>query len=223
LWSLINASQLKSGGSLGITRGTGTVTGVDRDRTSYKARDVIGTLAKQLGEVDNGFDWEIDALRQLNVYYPTRGVARKFGLDYGGSVARVQRSFRPENYANVVTIVGGGATTPTQAVEASIASDLAGRWESSYSYPSVVEQPTVDGKATLGLATMSKPSYGYKLTLRQGVWTGVGQLWLGDTAPLSIVSSPGLVLHTTCRIVQVDITPDGDGGEEVDLVVEDVA
>lgn len=223
LWSLVNLSQGRSGGGLGITVGTGGTTGVVRDRT-YEAGQNIGQLCSQLGNVTSGFDWEVDPLLKLNVFYPSRGTDRGVVLDYGGLAAQLRRTFNPGDFANVVRVAGDALTLPKTSASATIATDPRGRWESNFGFPDVVEQTTVDARAGLLLTVRSKPSYGWTATLRRDRWEGVGHIWLGDTVRLAVKTPPRVTTDPgLSRVVQVDLAYDERGAENVVLTLEQAA
>jgi len=223
LWALVNLSQGRTGGALGVTVGTGSPTGVTRDRT-YEPGQNIGQLCTQLGNVTSGFDWEIDPLLKLNVFYPSRGTDRGIILDYGGLAASLRRTFIPGNFANVVRVAGDPLTLPKTAPSATIGSDARGRWETSFGFPDIVEQATVDARADQLLAVRSKPSYGWQVTMRRNRWEGTGHIWLGDTVRLAVKTPPRVTTDPgLARVVQVDIDVDKRGAETVILTLEQQA
>jgi hypothetical protein len=76
-WTLINESQndLSGYGNLGITQGT-IMTSANRDQT-YRFADIKGEIEKMsYYQIKNGFDFDIDNNKQLQVWYPQRGTNR---------------------------------------------------------------------------------------------------------------------------------------------------
>lgn len=216
-WTLIDDSQAL--GDWGITQGSGRITGVARDRT-YQEGQVIGDLIAQLGEVDNGFDWEIDATLAFNVFYPQRGRDADVALDYGGRVARVQRNLDTSTFANAVRESGSDfeadGTTPLAAATAVAASfGTPGRFETQVGDPTVVESATLTAKATAELAKDEDVQPSYSLVLRPGWWTPQA-FWLGDTGHLS-VKAGRLAVDTTQRCSRIELAVGDDGGETVTL------
>lgn len=71
-WTIINESQTLTNGDFGITRGADPTT-VNRDRAYiYKnLKDAIEGLSNN--NIQGGFDFDIDANKKFNVYYPSKG------------------------------------------------------------------------------------------------------------------------------------------------------
>ena len=76
-WDLIAYTQAKTNGDMGITRWGGeTPSGVNRDaRFRYWERVVIGEALQELGDHNNGFDFEITPAKVWKAYSPRKGVA----------------------------------------------------------------------------------------------------------------------------------------------------
>jgi hypothetical protein len=76
-WDLINDSQTSDApySDWGITMGSITAS-VNRDRTYRFDRIYDQIVALSNANLDNGFDFEIDTLKQFNVYYPQKGQNR---------------------------------------------------------------------------------------------------------------------------------------------------
>lgn len=214
-WGLINTSQALSGGNWGITNGVGSSSGTNRDRTYDPGKPLSEALA-ELGRVDDGFEWEIDADLALNRWFPTRGSANGVVLDYGGLVTQVRRNLDPSAFANSVLAVGDQALVPATAVTAGIGTDPRGRWERSFGYSSIKEQATLDARA-LWLADQTntlRPEY--VVTLRDGAWEGFDHIGLGDTVTLA-VKSGRLQVADAQRVVEIAVDLDDDGAETVTL------
>ncbi len=73
-WDLIDDSQNSDSpySDWGITQGSITAS-VNRDRTYRFDRIYDVIIALSNSNLDNGFDFEIDTLKQFNVYYPQKG------------------------------------------------------------------------------------------------------------------------------------------------------
>lgn len=116
-WNLLQATQTRTGGDLGISRGIGQVTGIVRDRT-YEAGDKIGEQLQALSEVIDGFDWDInpagESAQTLDIYYPQRGTDRGVVLEYGGLVDKVQRQIDPGDYGNALRMTGADGLTAVE-------------------------------------------------------------------------------------------------------------
>lgn len=237
-WSLINMTQNRVGGSLGISRGSGLNTGRKRDRT-YEAGANLLDLITQLGQVIDGFDWEIDGYLRFNVFYPIRArtppSTAQFTLDWGGMVNELSRSWTSQNYANVVRGQGGGRDvggvqvfpTPVVKSASNIANAPEGRWETNLSWPDVSYQTTLDEHTDAELSRRNKRWAEITVGLRPGMWEGPEQLWIGDICQLvsplrGRVAAAGMMTERTVRIMALSLDLGDDGtGDVVMTVTED--
>lgn len=212
-WNLIQTTQAKSGGNLGITLGTGTPTGVTRTKT-FEAGKMIGEAIAQLGDLLNGFDWEIAPDLKLNVFYPSRGTAQPFVLDYGGTVTRVRRAFDPGSFSNAIRGSGAQALTAENRAAAGIGADPRGRFESQHGYTDILEQATLSAKADFLLAGRNSIRPSWVVELRPGAWQSKAQLWVGDTAQL-VVASGRVNVNVSQRVLAMAFSIDPSGAERI--------
>lgn len=231
-WALVEGTQARTAGDLGIVRGVGAVTGIERER-HYEAGKHVGEAIAQLGRVIDGFEWSIDVADTdddtptLNVWYPNRGTDREVvlslhesrpGRSGGGNVARVRRAVDPTGYGNA----GRWSGTTGLVAEPREAADLAtrpeGRFDVQIGQPDVLEQATLEEKADQGIEDVQVLAPAYVVQLRQGVWGGPGHVWLGDPVRL-LVSSGRLELDASYRVLEVMAAPDESGGEVISLAV----
>lgn len=218
-WDLINQTQLRTNGALGITDGIGAGAGVPRDRTDYVSGKPIGEAVSELGRVDNGFEWEISADLALNRWYPRRGADNGVVLDFPGRIVKVDYTFDQGTFANVAMATGDQNTQPAIATSGTIATDPRGRWERAKGYPSVTDQDTVDAKAAFDLTQGNVIKLGYRITLRPGSWGGPGEVWLGDTVHLAIKSGRVFENQTAQRVIEITATPGDDGTETIQMLL----
>lgn len=214
-WQMIADTQGLPGGNLGITRGSAAATGTVRDR-DYDAGKNLGEALDQLGETQGGYEWEIDALRRFNLYYPTRGRNPGAVLAYGRDIVEMQRSLTQSSFANAVRF-NGSATTAADELTVTTWDPELGRWDAQASDPNLVLQDTVDQRAAYELASSSTLSPAFNVTLAEGAWdpTLIG---VGDTVQL-IVQAGRLNVNTFRRVIQIDIALSDDGAEKVVLSV----
>jgi microcystin-dependent protein len=216
-WTLIADSQRRPGGNLGVVQGTGTQTGVARDR-DFAPGQKLGELITQLGEVIGGFDWEIDANLAFNVFYPQRGRSAGLELVYGQQVSDATRQVTTTAYATALRYQGDPAATVAVEVSDPVFGP-SGRWEAAPSDPNLKLQTSVSDAANAYLAASDTLIANYRLTLLEGWWTGTAALWLGDLADLYITSGRLNVTGTQYRVVGVQIDYSDDGGETVSVDV----
>jgi hypothetical protein len=211
-WQLIQATQGKTAGNLGITRGSGQTTGFLRDRL-YTAGMSIAEAIGQLADIEGGFDWEIDPQLRLNIFNPQRGRDTDEVLEFGGAVASFSRAALPAEYGNAVRAIAG---TDPRAPEVREAADLAtrpeGRVEIERGFPDILEQSTLAARADYLLADAQVLRPSYTLTLAPGRYPGPQSLWVGDTCIVAIRSGR-LNEHSRQRVMEIAFEP-GESGEE---------
>lgn len=110
-WYLISKAQDADNGDMGIRRGSGVITGVNRN-VLFESGNKVGESIQELSERTDGFEWDVDADLNFNVYYPQRGGVNQPVLDVGGMVTKIKRTVDPKEYANVVRVTGGEADLP---------------------------------------------------------------------------------------------------------------
>lgn len=231
-WALVDATQQRPAGHLGIDKGwTGTSpTGIDRDRT-YEAGDSIGQRIQELSEVIDGFDWDISPVSasglQLDVWHPMRGSDRGVVLIYGGLVAHVQREVNPSDYANALRYTGaeGDEEDPGPdpvEIEAPLLGQDGdwpqGRWDAAFGDDGLITQATLNERAAWQLAESQVIRPVYTVRLKRGGWGGPDHIWLGDTVRL-IVASGRLRVDASLRVHEIQLDIDEDGGETATLTL----
>ncbi|RMI39870.1 hypothetical protein EBO15_28295 [Actinomadura harenae] len=221
-WGLIQQTQTRPGGDLGIVKGwTGTApTGVIKDRT-YTAGDSIGERIQELAETLPGFDWDIrpvsESALQFDVWSP-RGMDRGVIAEYGGLVAKVRREVSVSDYANAIRQSGASGLTARELEAPDLSLRPEGRWDGVFGDDGLITQASLDDRAAyqLDAAQVIRPAY--TLTLRAGAWSGPDHIWLGDPIRL-IIQSGRLNIDTIQRVQQVDVALGEDGQETVEITL----
>lgn len=220
-WELIEQTQTRTGGALGIVRGLGQTTGVLRDRT-YDAGDVIGQRLAELGNVLNGFDWDITPNGQtelrLDIWHPRRGTDRGVVMEYGGNVSRVRREVNPGSYANAIRVTGEAPTTAEVRQAADLAARPEGRWDGVYGFPTISLQSTLAQRADWQIDDAQQLEPTYTLTMNTDRWEGPSHIWLGDTVNLRVPSGR-LMVDTLVRVHEIAVSLTEAGGESVQMTV----
>lgn len=213
-WQLVRYTQLLANGNWGITNGVGSTSGTNRDRTYDPLKPILDAMT-ELGNVEGGFEWEIDANLALNRWFPYRGVqSPDIRLDYGGRVTAFTRLLQPNDFGNYALASGAESTSPTFAVGAGLTTDPRGRWEVATSNPSIIEQNTLQGKANWlrDQAQVLRPEIA--VTLAPGRWGGMTDIGLGDQVRMGLQSGR-LAELTTERVVEITMVPGDSGGETI--------
>jgi len=212
-WTLIDESQSETNGDWGITEGVGATSGQTRDRTYAPGKSLLDAIS-ELGKVNNGFEWQISPLLELDRWFPRRGSTVPVVLDHGGVLSRVRRS-SASGWANHVLSVGAQGTTPEVASTATIATDPAGRWELFDGDGSTIEQQsTLANRAQWAVDQASTVPATFTVTWAPGRWGGPDEIWVGDIATLS-VRSGRLAVHGPHRLVELTAVPGQDGTETI--------
>jgi hypothetical protein len=217
-WQLVQLTQGRAGGDLGITRGSGQTTGFKRDRL-YPAGKGIGESISQLGDLDGGFDWEIDPELKLNIFNPERGRATNEVLEFGGAVDSFTRAFTPAEYGNAVRAsAAADPRAPEYRAVADIATRPEGRFEIERGFPDILEQSTLVAKADYLIADAQVLRPTYTLTLKAGRYPGPEKLWLGDTCKV-VLRSGRLDESSQQRVMEISFEPTGEDSETVRVTV----
>jgi len=215
-WDFIQYTQGLTGGNLGITRGVGQSTGINRDR-DYEAGKNIGEALKQLSEVINGFEYEISPNLEFNLYYPERGQSTDFILELGGTVDSATRTVSPQDFANAVRGHGDetdGVTPVAERFAANLSTAPEGRYDANVWFPDVTRQNTTNDKTDFELQKRSQFLPSYSMTVKPGRWHSPDDLWLGDTA-LVVIRSGRLNVVGNYRVQEAKISLDSSDDEEI--------
>jgi hypothetical protein len=70
VWDALTDTQLLAGGSLGLTQGVWPGTDVVRPSVIIKAGDTVYSFIKKLGQMQGGFDFDIDDSLRANLWSP---------------------------------------------------------------------------------------------------------------------------------------------------------
>ena len=229
-WDLIQTTQARTGGNLGITRGTGQVTDIINE-VIFEPGMKIGAAINMLAEQYDGFDWEIDADLAFNVYAPYRGIDNNVVLRYGDAVTRVDRSPDASEYGNAVRVTGDTALDVETYTAEDIATRPEGRWERDRGYTDIFSQEVLSQRAEWLLENSGSEALdplaldetqviipSYVLTLKDGWWEGPTHLWLGD--PVQLVIRKGrLDVNATYRVLEFIVSLDDNGKATLQVVL----
>ena len=106
--------------------------------------------------------------------------------------------------------------TPAVATAGTVGTDPRGRWERFEGNPSIVEQTTLDLRATWLLGQTSTLRPDLAVTLAPERWGGFADIDLGDTVSVAITSGR-LALTGSHRVVEIIAVPGEDGTEQIML------
>jgi hypothetical protein len=222
-WNMIQATQARPGGNLGIARGAGASTGVTRTQTNTLG-DYIGDGITNLAKLNNGFEWQITpygfADLRFDVFYPQQGVNNGVVLAWGDArISSITRNVDPSTFADAVYVTGNSANSLTaQHLEAA---DIATRAEQRWDLVIGTQDNTQstlndDATALLNQAQVVVPSY--TVVFYPGAWSGPSDIWLGDTVTVQI-DSGRLEVNDSLRVVEMSFAISSDNVETLTLTV----
>lgn len=214
-WNLINATQQRPGGDLGIIQGS-TTTGVTISpqlTPGTAITDQINTWATSAqGSSQKGFDWAVtgvDGQAQLkfNVWFPQRGIDRQTVLDYPGRIQGFTRADDPGTYADAIRASGSDGLVPILSDSPTILTDPTPRLEALVSNTDLQNQTDLANWATGQLATLQDVVPSWTVTLAPNTWGGPQDFWLGDPVILNVDSGVRQV-NESLRVQEIALTLD---------------
>lgn len=210
-WRYISTVQSRLP-SLNIVRGSGGAVGISSFWRAEAGDDVQSAINK-LSDSANGFDWDIIDVegRMTFTAWPVRGVDNPFTLDPGGSVLTCNYTFAPEQYANVVRVLGAGGVTAT-AYGDSLNFSPIGVWGMHVSDDSLKTTDMVNSRAAGILKDVETFTPTYAVTLSTKYWSPE-QLWIGDSLIVDILPNR----RDKVRVSEISL--DIDGGEKISVTL----
>jgi hypothetical protein len=215
-WDLIDFTQTKTGGNLGITRFSAATSGVTRDRT-YQAweRKNVGEALEELAAVQNGFDFEITSDKQWKTYYPKKTASGVHDFVLGKNIRGFAIDYDANETDTEITAMGDGEEAKMLL---SVAVDTAARTEfgllqDTRDFRDISKQSTLDAHATeeLRLAKIQRVQPNIQVFTDDPPW---GSFAVGDNARLDI--KKGYVqLEQVFRITTITVQVSDEGNEAV--------
>jgi hypothetical protein len=224
-WNMIQATQGRAGGNLGIAQGAGQATGVKRTYTATVG-DYIGDDITTLAQLDNGFEWQITPYGfsdlRLDVFYPNQGSDNGVVLSYGDArISQITRTVDPSTFADCVYVTssgGSGSLTPQHLEASDIGTRPEQRWDSVVGTQDNTQSTLNDHAAgLLGQLQVVTPSY--QIQFYPGAWDGPQWLWLGDTVTVRVSSGRLQVDDSGLRVVEMAFAISPDNVETLTLTV----
>ena len=223
-WSILNATQGRAGGDLGIAKGAGkSGTGVTRT-VSFAAGDMIGDKISEMGQTTSGFDWFINSYAaddlRFDLFYPYTGADRGIVLEFGaGLVAGMQRQVDPSTFANSIYLTGDSSKslTPIQEDAAGIGTAAQGRFDQVVG-TNIKTSTYLQARADWYLADAQVVMPSYIVNLYPGAWNGPDHIWIGDTVRLRIRSGR-LDVDAPYRVLEIAVELGESNEERITLTI----
>jgi len=206
-WGLVNLTQNKTGGYLGITQGTWTpdTPASPPSVRNYTAGQQIGQALDDLASV--AFDYQIDPQLRMNLWAPSHRPVSPFVADYGGTVLGFTRTATHSTWANVIRESGDASQTVGVNLETTAPE---GRWEQQIGNPDVVLQTTVAARAAADQQHWLARRASLNMDLRPGVVHSFADLACGSQIQVALQSGR-LNVTGTYTVQQVRINLDDTG------------
>ena len=211
---LIQQTQRRAGGDLGIVRGLGFPAGVTKTKQCAPG-DIITDKIDDLAYVDvGGFDWDITPTNgpdlHLDVWPGGRGRDLGLVLQRGDqfTLPSWARSVSVDQYADALIMSSTGNTPPppVQVEIPNLATAPQGRWDASLSAEEN-DAATLTARAGLAVGSASVLTPTYTIPLRPGYWLGPAHIWLGDVVTV-IPGSGRLTAPERLRVSEVSVQVD---------------
>lgn len=143
IWNLVQHAQAATGGNLGITAGSLT-SGTLRDRI-YPIGTNVFTAIVEFTQIDDGVEWNVDALLGLDVRDRLSLPLRSMPVQLGVTARSLTRPSSAEQFANAAIAIGNPENTDAVIVEdAGLSTDPRGRWERFVSVTADTQQEVQD-------------------------------------------------------------------------------
>lgn len=217
-WDIIDQTQNKTYGDLGITRGLHPAT-IDRDRT-FRYDNIRDEIIKMSNSnLHNGYDCEITPQKVFNIYYPTKGSLKSnLILDDGNIISWRSSRNLSNNLSNSVTVIGAGDGDyiNTELRENSTSQETWGLQESTLSAKDVTTASILQAKGDKELASNGLPKD--KITIRiSDDKPDIENYNLGDTLPVRI----GVINYAeNLRVLKRTLQITQGGQAQVDLTFD---
>ena len=210
--ALIDHHQAKGGGEVfGIDTTSITTHGVVRTRTEYEAYRgiIVGDALRNLGAVDDGFDWHVNpSNRKLVLSYPRRGQSRDDVTFNAANIVALGRRRVGLRQASAVLGIGDGtdASTPVNYQADSSAVSKYGLTEARFPAPSVSTKATLTEQVTTELAGRTTTPNVISVTVRFGDNLPYGSFNVGDSVQVNF-PSPWRDIAERRRVIGIDTRP----------------
>jgi hypothetical protein len=223
-WSLIDFTQSKPFGDLGITRfNPSESSGVMRDREYFPyERTIIADDLINLAGVIDGFDFDINPQRQWKTFYPSRGSATQFTFELGKNVGGVSYALDATQTTSEMSAMGSGDADAMLISVKSDGTSLAnyGLLQDTSFFRTVKNRPTLDAHSAEELRIRR----GARLQPQLSVITNdppLGSYDIGDQC-LVRASMGYIQLAEQFRIIAITVAASNEGRDSVEVFFDQV-
>lgn len=219
-WDIINTVQTGTNASFGISAGS-IPASVNRDRTyEFKnVKDAIEGLSSL--NINNGFDFEIDANKQFSVFYPRKGLDKSdLVFEYGKNILSFSETLDATDMANEILVLGSGngseMITSVRDSNATTQSQYKIR-QKVLSFKDVIETATLNDNGDKELALRQVQQQIISLKTKGNLEPFYGSYVVGDSVRVKI--NYGIIsIDTLFRIYGIKVKISDEDDEDIELV-----
>lgn len=221
VWGLIQHAQAATGGNLGITLGS-SGPAILRSREYPVGQNIFDAIS-ELGTIQNGIVWDIDASLQLIVTDQSSFSTPSTPIQLGMTARRLSRPSSAEQFANAAVVVGNSQTTTPVIVQSpTLGTDPRGRWERFLSVTQADDQTTLVETAGGLLEESISPISTWQIEMEPTRYFYDAEYQIGDLVSLAVPRSTVYAIGTpgqtvTVQIISREITQTAAGLTEVRL------
>lgn len=215
-WDLINFTQNKTAGDIGITRGPQADSGNVRTvKYRYWERRVIGEVIDELAAMNGGFDFDISPAKVFNMYFPRKGSLLTTTFELDTNVSNIYQLRSAREVASEIHGIGGGegkATCIAVVFDPGAQSTYKLR-QTAHDFGDIKHYNTMVAKTERYLNLHKESTIQPQLGLVVSPPT-IGSFGIGDRAP--VVANAGFFsINQTFRIIAYEVHLDSTGVEVV--------
>lgn len=226
-WNLISHTQSQTGGGLGITRYSSTLSGVSRTAVyCVENKVVVADAIEQFANASDGFDFEITPDKKFRTYYPRRSVSTSIALDASSTI----KNFSLVSDAADLTTEARATVDAKSCNPPTVITSTDSTARSTYGLlQTPVEEQSDDAALLQGLTDEElrinkQPRLSLRLTLDSALagTPAATDFSIGDL--ITVSASRGFVnlSNRSCRVVGIGVALRKNGREVIDLDLDGV-
>jgi len=222
MWDLINRAQTGTDAALGFIQGT--IQTAPNRTISYLKDDLnmYDQITSDLADDSSlGFDWEIDQLRRLQIYYPRPQAQSRARLEWGGVITGYSVQVQGKYEANNIVVKGNESIRSSAIIDTAKRSQY-GLRQYADSNTDLMTVTTANEAATrllnLRRDVRETPQVSLKTDL-VNPWDG--DIWMGQLAPL-IINDGWTQFNQQMRCDGFQFTVSKQGSESIVLYMSDL-
>lgn len=218
--TLLSEVQTGTNASLGIATGI-IQTSVNRT-VSYSYQDlqqIIQNLSSD--NIDEGFDFDVDAQKKLSIWYPARGRVRSdITFEYGRNLFSFEEQADASGMVNEVIVLGAGSggSMVTQTVDQATEQATYKIRQTTLSKKDTSDTGILSASGQAQLTLLDTPQKQLTIGVEGNIDPIIGSYNCGDSVHV-VIKKGWYSLDSYFRIYQISVTLSDDGDEQVQLTL----